>query len=254
MVQELDVTIYSPLLVKGFSTFENNLSIGTLQSQTENSLTCTGGVLVGGKLRVQGGAIETTQLKVIVNPSIPGADGIELINSSNSMIAKFYDDYRVVLNGFTSILSDLYCSGKIDGYLFTPTEIKQRDTNPLLIKNRANTTSIKIDEVSVDIEQPLRVSSSNSIFSYGIGAGILQPTESLGINCYSSGSFGGNLAVYGTTNLTGNLNIARSDPGGGEVAIGITNNGQSAYSSLYIQTRNQTGLSTNETGQLYVPG
>ena len=163
------------MLVKGFSTFENNLSIGTLQSQTDNSLTCKGGVLVGGKLRVQGGAIETTQLKVIVNPSTPGADGIEIINSSDSIIAKFFnDDYRVLLNGPTSILDDLYCSGKIDGYLFTPTEIKQRDKNPLLIKNNTNVTAIKIDEVAVEIQQPLRIkSSTTSIFNHGVSIGLL---------------------------------------------------------------------------------
>ena len=34
--------------------------------------------------------------------------------------------------------------------------------------------------------------------------------------------------------------------------MGITNNGQSAYSSLYIQTRQQSAPSTNETGQVYV--
>ena len=98
------------------------------------------------------------------------------------------------------------------------------------------------------------MSSANTSFSYGLSAGILQmgsPTA-LGINCYAGGSFGGNLAVYGSTNCTGNLNVARSAPTGGEVAIGITNNGQSAYSSLYIQTRQQSAPSTNETGQVYV--
>ena len=49
----------------------------------------------------------------------------------------------MLLNGPASVLDDLYRSGKIDGYLFTPTEIKQRDTNPLLIKNSTNATSIK---------------------------------------------------------------------------------------------------------------
>ena len=137
-------------MVKGFSTFENRLSIGTLQSQTENSLTCKGGILVGGKLRVQGGAIETTQLKVIVNPSEPGDDGIEIINSTNSIIAKFSNDTRVLLTGPTTILDDLYCSGKIDGYLFTPTEIKPRDTNPLLIKNSSGATAIEINAAEVD--------------------------------------------------------------------------------------------------------
>ena len=58
--------------------------------------------------------------------------------------------------------------------------------------------------------------------------------------------------MIGSTNFTGNTNIARVAPNGGEVSMGITNNGNSAYSALYLQTRNQSGSSTNETGQLFV--
>ena len=36
--------------------------------------------------------------------------------------------------------------------------------------------------------------------------------------------------------------------------MGITNNGSGAYSSLYLQTRLQSGTSTNETGQVFVGG
>jgi hypothetical protein len=62
------------------------------------------------------------------------------------------------------------------------------------------------------------------------------------------------LAVLGSSTFTQHLNVARSAPNGGEVAIGITNNGNSAYSSLYLQTRNQSGASTDETGQVFVGG
>jgi hypothetical protein len=74
----------------------------------------------------------------------------------------------------------------------------------------------------------------------------------LGVNCYSSAQIGGTLNVTGETYSTGNINIIRSAPYGGEVGLGITNNGNSAYSALYLQTRNQSGSSTNETGQLFV--
>ena len=143
---------------------------------------------------------------------------------------------------------------KLDCYLFTPTEIKPRDTNPLLIKNGSNATAIEINETAVEIKQPLKIqSSTNSVFNYGLSVGILQPTTStLGINCYTSASIGGNLTVLGSSNFTENVNIARSAPNGGEVAIGITNNGNSAYTSLYLQTRQQSGSSTNETGQMFV--
>jgi hypothetical protein len=165
--------------------------------------------------------------------------GLEILNSSNSIIAKFYNEnYRVDLNGPTNILGDLYSSGKIDGYLFTPTEIKQRDTNALLIKNKDNVTAIKIDEVAVEIQQPLKViSSTNSSFAYGLSAGILQPSTTLGINCYSSGSFGGNLAVYGTSNFSGNLTVSRSAPtGNGNVAMSLVNTSTDGegFASLYI--------------------
>ena len=65
-------------------------------------------------------------------------------------------------------------------------------------------------------------------------------------------SITGNLTVLGSSNFTENVNIFRSAPNGGEVALGITNNGNSAYSSLYLQTRLQSGSSTNETGQIFV--
>ena len=170
------------------------------------------------------------------------------------MIAKFYNDYKIDLNGPTNILDNLYCSHKIDCYLFTPTEIKPRDTNPLLIKNGSNATAIEINETAVEIKQPLKIqSSTNSVFNHWLSVGILQPTTStLGINCYTSASIGGNLTVLGSSNFTENVNIARSAPNGGEVAIGITNNGNSAYTSLYLQTRQQSGSSTNETGQMFV--
>ena len=59
-------------------------------------------MLIGGKLTVQGGAIETTQLKVIVDPSPLNTDGIDILNSYNGIIAKFYNEnYRIDLNGPT---------------------------------------------------------------------------------------------------------------------------------------------------------
>ena len=117
----------------------------------------------------------------------------------------------MLLNGPTSILDDLYCSGKIDGYLFTPTEIKPRDTNPPLIKNSLGATAIEIHAAEVDIKQPLKINSISS-----------------------------------------NLNVSRSDPtGSGNVTCSLTNSGNQGFSSLYLQTTNQTG-SSNETGQIFV--
>ena len=72
------------------------------------------------------------------------------MNSVNAIVAKFSDDTRTLLTGPTTILDDLYCSGTIDGYLFTPTEIKPRDTNPLLIKNSLGATAIEINATEVD--------------------------------------------------------------------------------------------------------
>jgi hypothetical protein len=119
------------MFVKGaLSTFENNLFIGSQQPATANNITTVGGVLIGGKLRVQGDAIETKKIKIIGSAL---TDGIEIVNIENQMIAKFYNDFKIDLNGPTSILDNLYCSHKIDCYLFTPTEIKPRDANPLLI-------------------------------------------------------------------------------------------------------------------------
>ena len=76
-------------------------------------------------------------------------------------------------------------------------------------------------------------------------------TTTLGINCYSAASIGGNLSVYGASNFTENVNILRSAPTGGEVAMGITNTGTNGYSSLYLQTRLQSDLTRNETGQIF---
>ena len=96
--------------------------------------------------------------------------------------------------------------------------------------------------------------SSTTSFAYGLSCGALQPTTSYGINCYSSGYFDGNLSVYGTSNLTGIINILRSAPNGGEVTMGITNSGLNGYSALYLQSRLQSDLTRNETGQVYVGG
>jgi hypothetical protein len=59
------------------------------------------------------------------------------------------------------------------------------------------------------------------------------------------------LAVQsGGINTAGNLSVSRSAPtGDGNVTTSITNSGQDGFSSLYLQTTNQT---INETGQLYV--
>ena len=133
--------------------------------------------------------------------------------------------------------------------------IKQRDTNALLIKDKNNVTAIEIDELAVEILQPFKGNSStNTTFAYGLGVGILQPKESIGINCFSSGSFDGNLTVYGSSNFTENVNITRSAPTGLEVAMGITNTGLNGYSSLYLQSRLQSDLTRNETGQIFVGG
>ena len=152
------------MTVKGaLSTFENNLSIGTLQLPTSTSITTVGGVLIGGKLTVQGGAIETTKLQVIVDPSPLNIDGIEILNSYNGVIAKCYNENkRVDFFGETKVYGDLHSSTKIDCNLFTATEIKQRDTNALLIKDRNNLTAIEIDELAVEILRPLKVNSSTT--------------------------------------------------------------------------------------------
>jgi hypothetical protein len=246
-----DVTVFAPLTVKGaLSTFENNLSIGTLQLPTSTSITTVGGVLVGGKLTVNGGAIETTKLQVIVDPSPINEDGIEILNSSNGVITKFYNENkRVDFFGETKVYGDLYSSTKIDCNLFTAKEIKQRDTNALLIKDRNNVTAIEIDELGVDILQPLSIkSTSDTIINYGISCGILQPRETIGINCTSSGSFDGNLKVYGSSNFVENLTLSRNAPtGNGNVALTVSNtstDGQ-GFSSIYMQAK-------NESAQLFV--
>ena len=102
-------------MVKGaLSTFEYNLSIGTLQLPTSTSITTVGGVLIGGKLTVQGGAIETTKLQVIVDPSPLNIDGIEILNSYNGVIAKFYNENkRVDFFGETKVYGDLHSSTKL---------------------------------------------------------------------------------------------------------------------------------------------
>jgi hypothetical protein len=246
-----EVIVVAPLSVQcDLSTFERNIMVGTLNAVNVNNITTIGGIQVGGKLRVND-LIETNYVRIIPMPSEPGLDAFAILNTNNSMIAKFYDDYHCDL-GATNILGNLFCTHPIDAYRFTPTEIVQRDINPLLIKKFGNATAIEINSTAVEIQQPLKVNSStNSSFSYGSSFGVLQPTSSLGINCYSSAQIGSNLTVLGTTNVTGDINILRSAPNGGEVAMGITNNGQSAYSSLYIQTRNQVSPKINETGQIF---
>ena len=74
-----DVTVYSPMTVKGsLSTFENNLFIGSQQPTTANNITTVGSVLIGNKLRVQGaGGIETYKLKTIGSTL---TDGVEIVN------------------------------------------------------------------------------------------------------------------------------------------------------------------------------
>ena len=226
--------------------------MGTLNGVNENNITTIGGVQVGNKLRVNG-LIETNQLKIIANPSNAGLAGFEILNSNNSMIAKFYDDYHCDL-GATNVLGNLYCSNPIDAYRFTPTEIVQRDVNPLLIKNKNNITAIQIDELVVDIQQPFKVTSStNSSFAYGASFGVLLPTASLGVNCHSSANVGGNLSVIGSTNLTGNLEVTRLDAtGNGNVKISATNTGSSGFTSLYLHTSNQISPIINETAQIFV--
>ena len=146
---------------------------------------------------------------------------------------------------------DLYSSTKIDCNLFTATEIKQRDTNALLIKDRNDLTAIQIDAIGVEILRPLTINStSNTTIAYGISCGVLHsPKETtLGINCYSAASIGGNLTVYGSSNFTENLTLSRNAPtGNGNVAMTVSNtstDGQ-GFSSLYIQAK-------NETAQLFV--
>ena len=62
---------------------------------------------------------------------------------------------ELIFFGETKVYGDLYSSTKIDCDLFTAKEIKQRDTNALLIKDRNNVTAIQIDEVGVKILRPL---------------------------------------------------------------------------------------------------
>ena len=128
-----DVIVVAPLTVQcNLSTFERNILIGTLEAVNVNNITTIGGVLVGNKLRVQG-LIETNQLRIMSNPSNTGLDGFEILNSNNSMIAKFYDDYHCDL-GATNVLGNLYCTHPIDAYRFTATEILPRDTSNLSLK------------------------------------------------------------------------------------------------------------------------
>ena len=53
----------------------------------------------------------------------------------------------------------------------------------------------------------------------------------------------------GGINTSGNLTVSRSEPTGENVVTSIINSGQNCFSSLYLQTTNQT---INETGQLFV--
>ena len=246
-----DVVVVAPLLVKSeLSTFERNIFAGTLNSVNDVNIITVGGIQVGNKLRVNG-LIESAKWRVIPTTD-PGIDSLAITNSNNGVIAKFYDDDHCDLPA-TNILGNLYCSNPIDAYKFTASEIISRDAiNNLSFKKFGNATAIEINSEAVEIQQPLKVNSStNSIFSYGSTFGVLQPTASLGVTCYSSAQIGGNLTVSGATNVTGDINISRSAPNGGETALGITNTGQSAYSSLYIQTRNQVSPKIDETGQIF---
>ena len=65
----------------------------------------------------------------------------------------------------------------------------------------------KKHKVAFEILQPLKIkSSTNSIFSHGLSVWILQATPAtVGINCYTSASIGGNLKVLGSSNFTENL-------------------------------------------------
>ena len=56
----------------------------------------------------------------------------------------------------------------------------------------------------------------------------------------------------GGINSSGNIDISRSAQNGGEVASSISNTGQNGYSSLFLNTKNQSLTSANETGQLFV--
>jgi hypothetical protein len=54
-------------------------------------------------------------------------------------------------------------------------------------------------------------------------------------------------------NSSGNLSVARSAPtGSGNVVISATNSGNEGFTSLYLQTTNQTLPITNETAQIFV--
>ena len=57
------------------------------------------------------------------------------------------------------------------------------------------------------------------------------------------------LLVQGGLNTSGNISVSRSDPTGQNVVISAKNTGLNGFSSLYLETANQT---INETGQLFV--
>jgi hypothetical protein len=83
-------------------------------------------------------------------------DGVLITNIDGNEIAKFHNDFRCRLNGNTSIMGSLNCTGPIDAYRFICTEIRARDTESLAISTSTGTTSINIlNNSNVEILAPI---------------------------------------------------------------------------------------------------
>ena len=194
-----DVQILSPLRCLGaISTFDYAMNVGSGLNVDSNCLNVNASALFSGNLTTASTSILRIN-KIRVNGNTSN-DSVIISNIDGTTIASFSNTTAMILNGPTNILGETCCSHKIDCYRFTATEILSRDTtNALSFGTSTGAACISITpDADVEILAPLKIkSSSTTQINNGISVGILQPTASVGINCYSSATIGGNLTVTG---------------------------------------------------------
>lgn len=131
-----------PFIVRSdLSTFQNSVYIGSeITDLNDETLTVKGCMRINGLIRAEG-PIQTGQIKVIGGEL---NSGVEIQNKDGSMVAKFANNFKTILNGNTDILGDFYCSQVVDCYRHTAKEIRARDATGLEIQNNIGTPIIKL--------------------------------------------------------------------------------------------------------------
>ena len=160
-----DVQVLAPFRCLGsLSTFDNSVSIGSALASSVNCLGLTGGATVGGTLAALGnvtvsGILRSPQIRVTgTDPN----DGVIIQNVDGTEVAKFHNDFRCRMNGNTTVLGELTCSGNgsVAGIL-SCSSFKSSGVDGVSLVTNSGFTALRVFETgNVTIPADLTVSGT----------------------------------------------------------------------------------------------